>query len=149
MRPEPAGRVMVEQAPLEGLRAEEQALAKQAERSAAGAVGATLGNVSRKFYTIVRNADVGKIDVAWEQKETETQGSPKLGRAKEREMVRIREQFDEALGEQGRISDPLAACADDGWSRGGSGGRQGQDQPSEAPAAQAAADSEPSGREDR
>ena len=95
------GRVMVEQARLKGLRAEEQALAKQAERSAVGAVGATLGNVSRKFYTIIRNADVGKIDVAWEQKETETQGITKLGRAKEREMVRIREQFDEALGEQG------------------------------------------------
>ena len=44
--------------------------------------------MSRKFYTIIRNADVGKIDVAWEQ-ETETQGITKLGRAKEREMVRI------------------------------------------------------------
>ena len=37
------GRVMVEQARLKGLRAEEQALAKQAERSEVGAVGATAG----------------------------------------------------------------------------------------------------------
>jgi hypothetical protein len=95
------GRVMVEQARLRGLRAEEEALAKQAERGAVGAVTTTLSNVSRKFYNIIRNADVGKIDVAWEQKETQTKGITKLGRAKEREMGRIREQFDEALGNEG------------------------------------------------
>ena len=95
------GRVMVEQARLRGLRAEEEALAKQAERGAVGAVTTTLSNVSRKFYNIIRNADVGKIDVAWEQKETQTKGITKLGRAKEREMGRISEQFDEALGDEG------------------------------------------------
>jgi len=95
------GRVMVEQARLRGLRAEEEALAKQAERGAVGAVTATLSNVSKKFYNIIRNADVGKIDVAWEQKETQTKGITKLGRAKEREMGRISEQFDEALGDEG------------------------------------------------
>jgi hypothetical protein len=95
------GRVLVEQAQLEALRAEEKELALSAELSAKGAVKETLSNVSQKFYGIIRNADVGKIDVAWEQKENETKGITKLGRAKEREMGRIREQFDEALGSQG------------------------------------------------
>jgi tetratricopeptide (TPR) repeat protein/ABC-type phosphate transport system auxiliary subunit len=95
------GRVLVEQAQLEALRAEEQKLARSAELSAKGAVRDTLSNVSQKFYGIIRNADVGKVDVAWEQKENETKGITKLGRAKEREMGRIREQFDEALGSQG------------------------------------------------
>jgi tetratricopeptide (TPR) repeat protein len=95
------GRVMVEQARLGSLRAEEQSLVTQAENSAKGAVAGTLSNVSQKFYSIIRNADVGKIDVAWEQKENETKGITKLGRAKEREMGRISEQFDEAMGEEG------------------------------------------------
>jgi hypothetical protein len=95
------GRVLVEQARLRALRAEEEKLARQAELGTIGAVTETLNNVSKKFYAIIRNADVGKIDVAWERKENQTKGITKLGRAKEREMGRISEQFDEALGAEG------------------------------------------------
>jgi len=95
------GRVMVEAARLKALRDEERALAKQAESSTVGAVNATLNSVSKKFYGILRDADLGKIDVAWEQKEEDTRGITRLGRAKEVEMGRIREQFDEALGRGG------------------------------------------------
>ena len=54
------------------------------------------------------------------------------------------EQFDEALGERGRISDPLARALMTVGLVAAQVVAQGQDQPSEAPAAQAAADSEPS-----
>jgi tetratricopeptide (TPR) repeat protein len=91
------GQVLVEQARLAALHAEKKRLSSDAEAAASGAVRTTLANVKARFYGIVRSADLGLIDGAWEQKQKETQKIRRVAQAKEKELARIREQFDGAL----------------------------------------------------
>jgi hypothetical protein len=91
------GQVLVEQARLVALAAEKDRLSADAEVAASGTVRTTLARVKGRFYGIVRSADLGLIDGAWEQKQNETEKIRRVAKAKEKELARIREQFDESL----------------------------------------------------
>jgi hypothetical protein len=79
------------------LNAEKDKLSADAEVAASGTVRTTLARVKSRFYGIVRSADLGLIDGAWEQKQKETEKIRRVARAKEKELARIREQFGESL----------------------------------------------------
>ena len=90
-------KVMVEKAQLASLRSQSTSLSKQADESAAGSVFGTLETVRGRFYTVVRNADLGMIDVAWDRKSRVGSSMRSLSKARTAEEKKIRNQFDEAL----------------------------------------------------
>jgi len=90
-------KVMVEKAQLATLRSQSTSLSKQADESAAGSVFGTLETVRGRFYSVVRNADLGIIDVAWDRKSRVGSSMRSLSKARTAEEKKIRNQFDEAL----------------------------------------------------
>ncbi|MEC7751149.1 MAG: tetratricopeptide repeat protein [Myxococcota bacterium] len=90
-------KVMVEKAQLSSLRTQSTKLSEQADQSAAGSVFGTLETVRGRFYTVVRNADLGIIDVAWDRKDRVGKSMRSLSKARTGEEKKIKSQFDEAL----------------------------------------------------
>ena len=90
-------KVMVEKAQLSSLRTQSTKLSAQADQSAAGSVFGTLETVRGRFYTVVRNADLGIIDVAWDRKDRVGKSMRSLSKARTGEEKKIKSQFDEAL----------------------------------------------------
>ena len=86
---------------IEGYRAELTLLETESEEVVGGVTYATFQSVRRRFYDLILQADVGRIDVAWQRREQHRLRIEQLTRERADELQRLDDEFREITeGEQ-------------------------------------------------
>lgn len=84
-----------EQVRIEGYRRELTALETESEDVVGGVTYATFQSVRRRFYNLILQADVGRIDVAWQRREQHRLRIEQLTRERAEELQRLDDEFRE------------------------------------------------------
>jgi hypothetical protein len=84
-----------EQTRIEGYRRELALLETESEEVVGGVTYATFQSVRRRFYNLILQADVGRIDVAWQRREQHRLRIEQLTRERADELQRLDDEFRE------------------------------------------------------